>query len=135
VARDAEIERRLLNWARWKRGGQSGGLGFGAPSASAMAGMRGGGTYREAVIPVWDAEASVTDQAVQSLPADLVSTVDAYYLGQSNELGVAQQLGIAVRSLHARIERAHGLVGRWLEERRMRLDAERKRVEALQRAR
>ena len=133
MARDVEVERRLLNWARWKRGVSVGGLGHGAPSASAAAGFSGGGGYREAVIPVWDTEAAVTDQAVAALPDELRGTVRVVYLDPAPEATMALELGIAVRTLHARVERAHGLVRGWLAEREQRLRAERERVDRLQR--
>ena len=42
MARIEDIERRLLNWARWKAGGRSGGLGYSAINLPAA--VVGGGS-------------------------------------------------------------------------------------------
>jgi hypothetical protein len=132
MARDPDIERKLENWSRWKIGAGllSGGLGYAAASLGAAAGGGSAG-YREAIIPTFDAEAAVTDQAVQALPVTLREAIEATYLRRGGQIAVAAELGIAVRTLHGRIERAcYALLG-WYQDRAAAMAQERKRVESL----
>lgn len=132
MARDPDIERKLQNWSRWKvgAGASSGGLGYAAPNLGAAAGGGAGG-YREAVIPTFDAEAAVTDQAVQALPAVLRQAIEAAYLREGNQFAVAFELGIALRTLHNRIDRAFYALARWYQDRNAAMAQERQRVESL----
>ena len=61
MAKIEDIERRLMNWARWKMVAGSGGLGYARLQLEAE-GSRDG--YREAKVPVVDCEASETDELV-----------------------------------------------------------------------
>jgi hypothetical protein len=130
MARDPDIERRLENWARWKGGAGAGGIGY----ASAQLGLSAGGSsgYREAVIPVWDNEAAVTDQAVQALDESLREVIEASYLPPAGTVvAVAHALDIAVRTLHQRMERAFMALRIWFAERESAQAMERRRVESL----
>lgn len=129
--RDAEMDRRCENWARWMAGRSGGGLGCGGGGPWAMAGGTGG--WREAVIPVWDCEAAETDQAIQQLVPDLRHTVHVYYLQPGGLRPKALLLGCSQATLHQRIDRAHRAISSWLQERRLQREAERERVEALAR--
>jgi hypothetical protein len=128
--RDPDIERRLQNWSRWKAGEGSGGLGYASPLLGSSSGGGSSG-YREAVIPTWDTEAAVTDQAVQALDEEMRKTIEAYYLTPGTAFAVAYELGIALRTLHNRVERAYYALQLWFNERERALAAERARVESL----
>lgn len=127
--RDEEMERRCLNWARWKLGGSSGTMGY----ARVSPGMEpGGGRYREARIPTIDCEAEETDRGIAALDPDLRRTVEQYYLQPEGNYIKAIRLGIAEATLYRRIERAHQELSAWLQDRRRAADVERLRVMALQ---
>lgn len=131
MARIEEIERRLLNWARWKHGAGSGGLGYGGSTWNMEP---SGSRYREAVIPTVDCEASVTDQAVGSLEQRLRETVQQVYLtGDSADID-ARKLSISPATVKARIWEAHRRMSEWFTSRDSVARAERQRIEALQRA-
>jgi hypothetical protein len=131
MARIEDIERRLQNWARWKHGAGSGGLGF-----SAGGGTFGGGSgsrYREAVVPTSDCEASDTDLAVNDLEARLRLTVCQVYLTGDSPAIDAAMLGCTESAVKARIWQAHARIEAWFTGREAARRAERDRVEALQR--
>lgn len=130
MARLEDIERRLQNWARWKHGAGSGGLGFGSTwnmEASAS-------KYREAIIPTVDCEASETDQAVDSLEARLRQTLRQVYLTGDSTAIDAAKLGCSVPAVKARVWDAHRRIADWLHDRKTQADNERRRVEMLTRA-
>jgi hypothetical protein len=127
--RDEEMERRCLNWARWKLGGGSGSTGY----ARVSPGMEpGGGRYREAKIPTLDCEAEETDRAIMALPSELRRTIEVVYQSQHGYLLQAVELGVAQAMMYRRVERAHALMAAWLSERRRSADDERRRVQAVQ---
>lgn len=98
------IEFRLLNWARWKMhaGGKLNYAGVNWESVGSSSG------YREAVIPIDDCDASVTDVAVQQLPPHLQDTLAQHYTGEHTDVpSQARALGCAVSTVHSRIEDAH----------------------------
>lgn len=131
MARIEEIERRLLNWARWKSGGRSSGMGY----ATVNLGASPGGTrQRESVIPTIDCEAEETDRAVMSLPSELRATVEAVYVSANSARGVAARLCVTPAAVDARIWRAHSHIQAWLQTLESSRKAERERVEFLQRA-
>jgi len=133
MARLEEVERRLLNWARWKHGAGSGGLGYSggstwnmvAPSAS---------RYREAVIPTVDCEAGLTDVAVRSLDDRLRATIHQVYLTGDSATIDARKLGCTESAVRLRVSNAHRRIANWFTDRRQLAEIERARVEALQRA-
>ena len=125
------VEYRLQNWARWRlMAGQGPSLGYaGVKWGDAQAGRRG---YREAVIPVNDAEASETDGAVARLqPGGLCLAVEVWYCGRGTADEKAAHLGISASTLHKRVALAHyQLAEHWLAQQE-RQRAERARVEGL----
>lgn len=132
MARIDWIERRLLNWQRWKEGVGSGGLGYGNASVWDTTPMRS--TYREATIPTLECEAADTDDAVQRLPSELKATVMQVYLGKGGDSDHARVLACSVATVKARIWRAHRMLAEHFTAREQRLRAERERVEQVQRA-
>lgn len=123
MARMQWIVHRLNNWALWKDRESSGSLGFAGRSSFLR--EPGGDGYRDAQIPVFDEEASVTDQAVQSLKVARPQhheTLILYYIGGPRQpkltaLGVAQRHGVSERAIHTRLEECDRAIARWLEER------------------
>ena len=82
-ALEDDIERRLLNWARWKvSGGQWLSIGqlerFGRGFAFGTDRYRSG--YRETVIPVLSGEALETDAAVEALAPSKRDAIRGWYL-------------------------------------------------------
>ena len=74
MARIEWVKQRLENWALFKAREAGGGLGF--ASQSSFLGEADSSRYRESRIPIDDVDASVTDEAVESLvdpPADGVA--------------------------------------------------------------
>jgi DNA-directed RNA polymerase specialized sigma24 family protein len=130
MARDAEIERRLLNWARAKGGGLSGGLGFSRLDLAADTSSRG---YREATIPIDACDADVTDQGVKALTPVLRETVVWLYLQGKSLDDVARRERITKPAVHARVWKAHAELRLWFAERERRASVERQRLDRLQR--
>jgi hypothetical protein len=128
MARIPDVERRLQNWARWKQGLGSGGLGFGGSSWNMEA---SGSRYREAVIPTVDCEASETDQAVQALDERLRSTVRQVYLTGASTRVDACVLGISPAGVDARVWEAHTRIAFWFTDRQALARQERERLERL----
>lgn len=123
MARIEWVAQRLNNWALWKDRESAGSIGF--ASRSSFLREPGGGGYRDAQIPVFDEEASITDQAVQTLKVGRPlhhETLVLYYLGGPRQpkltaLGIAQRHGIGERAVHHRLEECDRAIARWLDER------------------
>lgn len=114
-----DVERRLRNWAEWKRGGLSGGLGYARSSLHPLAALLRSkhGCSSSAAIVQSD-EPVLTDQAVRSLPADLQAVVSAWYLdGHRTTRDIAERLGLCQRTLMRRRDEAHLLISRWFSSR------------------
>ena len=130
MARNEDMERRLLNWARWKLTGGFGVLGFASVNLEEADMPRE--PYADAPIPTSNIEASETDEAVKLLPSEVRATVEIHYLGNQTRRVKLARLCITERSYDLRIERAHRLLGVHFLARLDRQRAERVRVEKLQ---
>lgn len=123
------VEERLQNWALWWLG-RRGELGYGS---SNPLGAGGGGGYREATVPIMDAEASNTDEAIGRLsPPGLALTVREFYAGAGGIADKAQRLACSEATIHRRVEQAHAQLAEDFRGQRERAQAERARVERLQ---
>ena len=129
MARIEDIERRLLNWARWRAGAGMGGLGYSGVDLTDDGGRDG---YREAVVPTMNCEASETETAVQALVPELRAAVEMFYLRGGGHKDKARRLGLSAAGMYARIETAHARLQVWLADHHARRRAERERVERLQ---
>ena len=129
MARNEEMERRLLNWARWKLTNGAGLLGFAAVDLE-EAGMPRE-PYADAPIPTSNIEASETDEAVKRLPSDLRATVETHYLSNAPFSLKLKRLCISKPALYLRIERAHRLLCDHFMAKLDRQRMERERVERL----
>lgn len=130
MARIEDIERRLLNWARWRFGAGSGGLGYATVN---LVGVGGRDNVREAIIPTVDCEAEETDQAVFALPGELRATLEVVYLQGGTMATKARRLCCSEPTIYSRIDRAHRCIQSWLAERDRARREQRSRTEALQR--
>lgn len=133
MARNEEMERRCLNWARWKDGAGSGGLGYGSNAGMWSEVARDG--YRTAVVPTSDVEAEQTDRGVAALESRLRRTVEVYYLGTGSIDERCKQLQISRATIYVRVDRAHEALSAWLREVEAQARHERERLELLARAR
>ena len=132
MARNEDMERRLLNWARWRSGLASGGLGYASVSMEAR--VDGDGYDAQAVIPTIDVDASVMDTAVLALPGHLRATVEMVYLAGGTMRRKAERLVCTEDAMKRRVWAAHAKLSAWFADRHARAAAARARVEALQRS-
>ncbi|WP_449574979.1 hypothetical protein [Methylibium petroleiphilum] len=132
MARDPDMERRLRNWARWRIGNSSGGLGF--ASAKLEERVDGGGYDAQARMPTIDHEAGETEEAVLALDSRLRATVESVYVASGTVSSKAARLCCSEATIHARIIEAHRALARWFSEKAATRREERARVEKLQRA-
>lgn len=131
MAKIDHIDRRLLNWARW-RAKMNGGGGNYATIDITQPVVDRSGWDAETPITVDDAEASLTDTAVHQLEPDLQRAIAACYLGSGSPEQHAKRLCVPVATIYARRDRAHQVLARWFAEREATAEAERQRVECLQ---
>lgn len=122
MSKIVEIERRLVNWARWKASeGAIGGLGYASPST--FSGV-GGGAYGSA-IPMLGHEAADTDSAIMSLSKDTQRTLIEVYVSAPPSDVVAQRLGVGIDAVRRRVDQAHRALQRIFEDRAQALKAAR----------
>ena len=131
MARIEEVERRLQNWARWKMGGGSGGLGFAGVQLTSDTSRAG---YREAVIPTMDCEAEETDRAIGTLPSELRRTLEVVYLDGDGMASKAKKLACTRITVDSRVWRAHQLINAWLQDLAAQRRAQQANLEAMQKA-
>lgn len=124
MARLEWVELRLRNWALWKEREASGGLGFATASIFAN-GPAARGTALEARVPVDEIEASITNEAVESLrlagQGHLYKTLHLYYVRDLGIKETARAMDRAESTIHAQLERADLLIAEWLRERQERI--------------
>jgi DNA-directed RNA polymerase specialized sigma24 family protein len=131
MARIEDIERRLLNWARWRIDRTSGVLGYAAAPLAER--VDGEGWDAHALIPTVDCEASDTEVAVQALEGRLKATVEMVYVQGGGMRRKAERLCCSEATVHARIDEAHRKLSNWFTDRQQQREAERERVQQLQR--
>lgn len=130
MARDPYLDMRLKRWAKWLWG-KSGGLGFASVNWDAWQTEGDEGREARAIVP--DDEEAITDQAVRSLPADPQAALCAEYCDAGSTERKAQRLGCHVQTYRDRVNTGLRGVSRWLTERARGQEAERERIESLQR--
>jgi len=133
MAKIEDVERRLLNWARWKIGGESGGLGYASATLGLLAGA-GTSAYRESLIPTGVAEAVETDNAVKTLDLDHRRIVIEHYEHGLSLAAISVKLDCSVATVYARVDRAHRLLDQAFRVMVYSRQLEKRRVEALQEA-
>src|SRR5262245_45596617 len=125
MARIEWVAQRLENWALWNERSRSGGLGFARQSAFLRVAVDG--ERCEAVIPVDEIEAVITDEAVSALKperAHLHETVVLYYIEGLSVLGIAQRLHRAQSTVHGNLAQADAVLSVWFADRRRKKEAE-----------
>lgn len=131
MARIADIERRLLNWARYEIAMR--GRGSFARIDLTQPNVDNRSPYDSQVpIGIMEGEAKETADAVEALEESLRKAVREHYFSTRGVPEQARALGIGKSTLYARIEQAHRVIARWLAEREQAAQQEAKRVRALQ---
>lgn len=132
MARIEWVEERLQVWARWKIARGQGQMGYASVSLAGSNAGRSG--YAQAAIPLLEVEAAETDEAVTALhPGGLRLSVTEYYCGAGGLEDKLKRLCCAKATLMWRIDQAHVQLAEHFRQVRERRQAERARVEALQR--
>ena len=117
MARIEWMKIRLENWALWKAKEGGGGLGFPGQSSFMREPTSG---YRESIIPIDDVDASLTNDAVESLkPArtHLYDCLQAIYIRDTGVRGAAFELGKAESTIKAQLDQADHALSAWFNER------------------
>lgn len=118
MARTEWVKLRLDNWALWKDRESRGGLGFATQAAFLK--EVSSDRYRESIVPCDEVDASVTDQAVESLrmsrPA-LYQVLQLYYIKGCGVQGVMRAVGCARATVHANLDQADRAIARWFSDR------------------
>jgi hypothetical protein len=115
MARIEWVKTYLNNWACWKVKQDSGGLGF--PSQSSFLKEAATSGYREAIIPINDCDASVTNDAIGSLKPERAHLYECLYCIYIHDLGVrrtAARLGKAESTIKAQLDQADHAISVWL---------------------
>jgi hypothetical protein len=125
MARMEWVEHRLNNWALWKERERSGGLGY-ATRSSFLNELVDGGRYREARIPVDEVDASVTDEAVESLKVQagrshLYVTLTWIYVQGIGVKQTAWRMNRAESTVRAQLGQADQVLAEWFRERKQRM--------------
>lgn len=120
MARIQWVHLRLNNWALYKAAESAGGLGFKTTSAYLSVKVDGG--YRDSHIKADEADAAVTDLAVESMRAGRAYLVDTLYCcyithpaytESAPRTRQAQVLGCAVSTVSARLGEADRALRDW----------------------
>lgn len=122
MARIEWVRERLENWARWAVQREGGALGY--PRQSAFARLAGKGRRAEAVIPIDDVDAALTDEAVNALRWDrphLYLTLQCIYVQGREIRETAQVLGRAPSTISAHLEQADQALAVWFRARAERM--------------
>lgn len=126
MSKITEVERRLINWARWKASeGAIGGLGYASPST--FSGV-GGGAYGSA-IPMLGHEAADTDSAIMELGRDAQATLFEVYVSDPPSDVLSQRLGVGADAVRRRVDQAHRALQRIFEDRAQALKTAREAFE------
>lgn len=127
---DEEMDRRLRNWARWVVERQDGGR---VATCSFEERVDGEGHDAPTVIPTNDAEAVETHRGLQAIsPVQSRAIVVWYSLG-GTVARRCHEAGCSETTLRERVCAGQRALAQWLADQRAAADAERRRVEALQR--
>jgi hypothetical protein len=135
MARIEWVKQRLENWALWKERERGGGLGF--SSTTSFLHDADTSRYREARVPVDEVDASVTDQAVESLRpvrSHLFETLHFIYPGGLGIKETARRMARAESTIKAHLDQADHALKLWFDDRRERQAAALQRHKAIQEA-
>ena len=107
--RDNEIERRLVAWGRWVVASVQGAAGYPKQTAFARLAANGGAEWQTMVdvalrsfVPVNDVECSAINDAIGTLPRELIMLVRVIYMRDYGMTVAANDLNISTRTLYSR---------------------------------
>lgn len=127
---DDDMDRRLQNWARWMIEREEGPrIGGGTPRER----VDGEGWDAPSVIPTNDAEAQETFTGLRAVGADHQRACWVWYVSGGTVTMRCRRAGCSETELRSRVAMAHRRLGQWLTDKRQAADAERHRVQQLQR--
>jgi hypothetical protein len=116
MARLEHIKRKLDNWALWKARQNDAGLGWHARSVLAVD-VWSRGSYNGAIIPHFEQEAELTNQAVEALKlgkGHLYVTLDCIYIKDLGVKQTARRMLRAESTIKAQLEQADRAIDAWL---------------------
>ncbi len=117
MARIKWVQCYLDNWALWKEREASGSQGY--PTSSSFLREVSSG-YREAIIPVSDCDASVTNDAVESLKGTrpfLYQALQCIYIKRLGVKGTAREMGRAESTVKGLLDSADHALSAWFSDR------------------
>lgn len=129
MARIEWVKHRLNNWALWKVRESSGGLGY--STQSSFLNDAPGETRAEAWIPVDEIDASVTDQAVESLKVPrphLYQVLQCIYPRGLGVLGTARECECSVSNVSSLLNVADRVLSAWFQDHADRKEALREAI-------
>lgn len=132
MARIEWVKHRLQNWALWCERSAGGGLGF-SSTASFLHDVDSS-RYREAVIPVDEVDAAVTNEAVESLRPDRSHLYETLHCIYPQGLGIretARRCRRAESTIKAQLEQADQALKMWFDARQERQRAAREQLRAV----
>lgn len=118
MARIEWVKYRLNNWALWKVSMVSGGMGFARQSS--FLNDAPGDSRAESRVPVDEVEASVTDEAVESLKLSrpqLYRTLQCIYPRGMGIKATALEFGGSLSTVKAHLDTADHVLAVWFRER------------------
>jgi hypothetical protein len=127
---DGEIDRRLVNWARWRAMREDGGM---VGSAGYDERVDGTGWDAPTVIPLLDAEAEETQALVLRLEGSVHYAVEVWYRHPGSVAARCKKIQASETEVRKRVALSHRYIGQWLQDKREAGERERDRLEALRR--
>lgn len=112
------VRQRLENWARWHASRSEGARGY--PRQSAFARLGGKGSRAEAIVPIDDVDASLTEDAVEALrwhKPHLYLTLVHIYLKGYDIKRTAQAMSRAESTIKAHLDQADADLAAWFRQR------------------
>jgi len=116
MAIDADTERLMNNWARWRDGG-----GLSTPITAAY-GLEARGRREEVSIPLINGEAVDVDAAVEDLPEPLKHVVVEFWCKPGTVRNKANRCGSAVDTFYRKLEDAHYRIRTFMGNRKRQAD-------------
>lgn len=101
---DADTQRMMLNWARWRSG-----VLIGLPISGAYD-LEAPGLREEVSMPLLNGEAMDVDEAVKQLHHELHAVLCEYWLRNGSATQKARKCRCAVGTFYRRLEHAHSRI-------------------------
>ena len=120
MAIDAETERMMNNWARWRSGGGV------SVAVTAAYDLEARGRREEVSMPLINGEAVDVDAAVEALPAELKQIVVEFWTKAGTIRNKANRCGSSVEPFYRKLEDAHYRIRTFLANRRQQAEQTRR---------